>query len=146
MLVVTAPRKNQYTQGCISGWIEMAKRGDYQKLMLDNFKKMYTKEYIEKNRWLLKVAGKVGKPSSYERFITMAYACLCHDAYEKLDKIQAKTLIIGGAKDRTLGGKASLELAEKIPNAELKMYEEYGHALYDEAKEFKQVVLEFLQK
>ena len=146
VLVVTAPRKNQYTQGCISGWIEMAKRGDYQKLMLDNFKKMYTKEYIEKNRWLLKVAGKVGKPASYERFITMAYACLCHDAYEKLDKIQAKTLIIGGAKDRTLGGKASLELAEKIPNAELKMYEEYGHALYDEAKEFKQVVLEFLQK
>ena len=146
VLVVTASKKNQYTQGCISGWIEMAKRGDYQKLMLDNLKKMYTKEYIEKNRWLLNVAGKIGKPASYERFITMAYACLCHDAYEKLDKIQAKTLVIGGVKDRTLGGKASLELAEKIPNAELKMYEEYGHALYDEAKDFKKIVLEFLQK
>ena len=146
VLVVTASKKNQYTQGCISGWIEMAKRGDYQKLMLDNLKKMYIKEYIEKNRWLLNVAGKIGKPASYERFITMAYACLCHDAYEKLDKIQAKTLVIGGVKDRTLGGKASLELAEKIPNAELKMYEEYGHALYDEAKDFKKIVLEFLQK
>jgi pimeloyl-ACP methyl ester carboxylesterase len=76
----------------------------------------------------------------------MAYACLCHDAYEKLEKIQAETFVIGGALDRTLGAKASLEIAEKIPNAELKMYEKYGHALYDEAKDFIDVVLRFLNK
>jgi hypothetical protein len=39
-----------------------------------------------------------------------------------------------------------LELAEKIPNCQLKMYPEYGHALYDEAKDFISVVLEFLQQ
>jgi len=131
VLVVTASRKNQYIQGAVSGWIEMAKRGDYHKLMIDTLKKMYTKEYIEKNRWMMGIAGKVGKPKSYERFITMGYACLYHDAYEKLEKIQSETFVIGGALDRTLGGKASLELAEKIPNAELKFYPEYGHALYD---------------
>lgn len=146
VLVVTAPRKNQYTQSAVSGWIEMAKRGDYHKLMIDTLKKMYTKEYIEKNRWLMSIAGKVGKPKSYERFITMGYACLYHDAYEKLANIQADTFVIGGALDRTLGGKASVELAEKIPNAELKIYSEYGHALYDEAKDFNQMVLDFLQK
>lgn len=107
---------------------------------------MYTKEYLEKNKWLMAVAGKIGKPKSYDRFITMANACLHHDAYEKLEKIQAETLVIGGALDRTVGGKASLELIDKIPNAELKMYEEYGHALYDEAKDFNQTVLEFLQR
>ena len=146
VLVVTSSKKNQYSQSCISGWIEMAKRGDYRKLMLDTLKKMYTKEYLEKNKVLVNLAGKVGKPKSYERFITMAYACLCHDAYEKLEKIQAKTLVIGGALDRTLGSKASVEIAEKIPNAELKMYEQYGHALYDEAKDFTDVVLQFFRK
>ncbi len=146
VLVVSAARKNQYTQSSISGWIEMAKRGDYRKLMVDNFKKMYTKQYLEKNKWMMSVAGKVGKPKSYERFITMAYACLYHDAYEKLEKIQAKTLVIGGQLDRTVGGKAAVELADKIPGAELKMYEQYGHALYDEAKDFVPVVLEFLQR
>ncbi len=146
VLVVTASRKNQYTQSCISGWIEMAKRGDYRKLMLDNLKKMYTREYLEKNKLVIGLVGKVGKPKSYERFINMAYACLCHDAYDKLEKIQAETFVIGGALDRTLGGKASVEIAEKIPNAELKMYDQYGHALYDEAKDFVDVVLGFLKR
>ncbi len=146
VLVVTSARRNQYIQATISGWIEMAKRGDYRKLMVDNLKKMYTKEYLNKNRWMLQVAGKVGKPKSYERFIIMAKACIYHDAYEKLEKIQAETLIIGGELDRTVGARASYELAEKIPGSTLKMYPQYGHALYDEAKDFNQTVAEFLGK
>ena len=146
VLVVSAARKNQYIQAALSGWIEMAKRGDHHRLMVDSYKKMYTKEYLEKNSWMLKFAGKIGKPKSYDRFITMAYACIQHDAYEKIDQIQAPTLVIGGEKDRTAGGKASLELAEKIQNCQLKMYPQYGHALYDEAKDFIPVVLEFLQQ
>ena len=144
VLVVSAAKRNQYTQAAISGWIEMAKRGDYRKLMVDSLKKMYTREYLEKNKWMIKAAGKFGKPVSYERFVTMAYACINHDAYEKLEKIQAETLVIGGELDRTLGAKGSRQLAEKIPNATLKMYPQYGHALYEEAKDFNQVVLEFL--
>lgn len=146
VIVVSAARKNQYIQAVISSWVEMAKRGDYRRLMVDNLKKMYTKAYLEKNKWMMKVAGKAGKPKSYEKFIIMAYACIHHDAYEKLPKIQAKTLVIGGEVDRTVGGKASLELAERIPNARLKMYPQYGHALYEEAKDFNQVVMDFLQE
>ena len=146
VLVVTASRKNQYIQATISSWIEMAKREDYHKLMVDSLKKMYTKAYLEKNQWMIPVVGKIGKPKSFERFIIMANACIHHNAYEKLSKIQAETLVIGGELDRTVGGKASKELAELIPNAELKMYEEYGHALYEEAKDFNQTVLTFLQK
>lgn len=146
VIVVSTARKNQYIQAVISSWVEMAKRGDYRRLMVDNLKKMYTKAYLEKNKWMMKVAGKVGKPKSYEKFIIMAYACIHHDAYEKLPKILAKTLVIGGELDRTVGGKASLELAERIPNARLKMYPQYGHALYEEAKDFNQVVMDFLQE
>ncbi|MBQ8857328.1 MAG: alpha/beta hydrolase [Lachnospiraceae bacterium] len=146
VLVVSSARKNQYIQAAISGWIEMAKRGDYRKLMIDNLKKMYTKEYLEKNKWMMAVAGKIGKPKSYERFIIMAKACIYHDAYEKLEKIQAKTFVIGGELDRTVGAKASYELVDRIPNSTLKMYPQYGHALYEEAKDFNQTVLEFLQE
>ena len=146
VLVVSSARKNQYIQAVISSWIEMAKREDYHKLMVDSLKKMYTKAYLEKNEWMIPIAGKIGKPKSFERFITMANACIHHNAYEKLPKIQAETLVIGGELDRTVGGKASKELAAMIPNAELKMYEEYGHALYEEAKDFNQTVLAFLQK
>lgn len=146
VLAVTSPHKNQYIQAAVSGWIEMAKREDYRKLMLDSFKKMYTKAYLQKNRWMVKIAMKVGKPKSFERFIIMGKACIYHDAYEKLSKIQAKTLIVGGEMDRTVGAKGSYELAERISGSTLKMYSQYGHALYDEAKDFNQTVFEFLQK
>jgi pimeloyl-ACP methyl ester carboxylesterase len=43
-----------------------------------------------------------------------------------------------------LGGDASREIAEKIPNAQLLMYEQWGHGLYEEAKDFNQAVLEYL--
>ena len=145
VLVVTSARKNQYIQSSISAWIEMAKREDYRQLMLDNMKKLYTKEYIEKNRALMSLATKIGKPKSYERFIIMGKACIYHDAYEKLEKIQAKTFVIGGELDRTVGAKASYEIAEKIPDCIIKMYPQYGHALYEEAKDFNQTVLDFLQ-
>ena len=80
--------------------------------------------------------------SMQERFLEMRRDFV--SAYEKLEKIQAKTFVIGGELDRTLGAKASKELAEKIPGCTLKMYSQYGHALYDEAKDFQQIVYDFL--
>ena len=53
---------------------------------------------------------------------------------------------IGGGQDRALGAESSPELAAMIPRAELKMYPEWGHALYEEAKDFNRVVLEFLSR
>ena len=61
-----------------------------------------------------------------------------------MPQIKAPTLVIGGEKDLSLGGNASREIAAKIPGAELRMYEQWGHGLYEEAKDFNQVVLEFL--
>lgn len=63
-----------------------------------------------------------------------------------LHQIKAPTLVIGGEKDLSLGGDASREIAAVIPDAELRMYEQWGHGLYEEAKDFDQVVLSFLIK
>ena len=38
------------------------------------------------------------------------------------------------------------ELASRIPGAELKMYPQWGHGLYEEAKDFLPVMLDFLRK
>ena len=52
--------------------------------------------------------------------------------------------IIGADSDKVLGGEASEELAERIPGAELYMYEGYSHGVYEQAKDFNNRVLEFL--
>ena len=67
-----------------------------------------------------------------------------HDAFENLHRIQVPTLVIGGEKDNALGGDASREIAAQIPGAELRMYEQWGHGLYEEAGDFNQTVLDFL--
>ena len=53
-------------------------------------------------------------------------------------------LVIGGRKDKIVGGQASVELAEKL-GCELYMYENLGHAVYEGAKDFNQRVYEFLR-
>lgn len=93
---------------------------------------------------MVPIMGKLTKPKSYDRFFIQADACLTHDAYEYLHQIKAPAFVIGGEKDFSLGGDASREIAAKIPGAKLQMYAQWGHGLYEEAKDFNQVVLAFL--
>ncbi|MBQ1992678.1 MAG: alpha/beta hydrolase [Clostridia bacterium] len=142
-LAVTLSKQNQTVQSVVSDWIEMAKSDNYKTLFIDTAEKSYSEKYLKKNRWLYPLMGRVGKPNSFERFIILANACLKHNAYDDLGKIKAPTLVIGGADDKIVTGEASKEIAEKIPDSQLYMYEGLGHGAYDEAKDFNQRVLDF---
>jgi len=142
-LVVTCARNNAVLNSSVTRWMKLAKAENHKELMLDNAMHMYTQNYLRKNMWMYKLLGNFSKPKSYNRFLTMAEACLSHDAYDSLETITASTLVIGGEKDLCLSGEASVEIAEKLPNAQLYMYADYGHALYEEAKDFNQRLLDF---
>ncbi|MBP3656595.1 MAG: alpha/beta hydrolase [Clostridia bacterium] len=144
VLVVTSSRTNPQLVESITEWMDCAKRGDHRALMESNVRRMYTEAYYRKNRWLIPVMGVLTKPKSYNRFFIQADACLAHQAYDRLSGIRARTLVIGGDKDLSLGGDASREIAAAIDGARLHMYPQQGHALYEEAKDFNQVVLSFL--
>ena len=146
ILTVTSSRPNPILTESIEEWVSSAKREDHTSLMDSNVRRIYSDGYYRKNKWMVPIMGKLTKPKSYERFYVQADACLTHDAYESLNQIQAPTLVIGGEKDISLGGDASREIAEKMPGAELRMYAQWGHGLYEEAKDFNQVVLYFLRK
>ena len=92
---------------------------------------------------MLNVISKVGTPKSFDRFITFSKACTTHNAYDELEKIACPTLVIGGKQDKIVTYEASEEIASKIPDAKLKTYEEYGHAAYEERKDFNRTVYDF---
>lgn len=144
VLVVTSSCPNPCLEDVISGWMRMAEQGNYENLIYDNAYKMYTKDFIDKNKWLLPAVSHFGKPESFERYIIMAKACLTHDCYEQLDQISVPTLVAGGEEDIVLSPQASRDIAEKIPGAKLVMYQDYGHAVYMQSKEFHEDVLKFL--
>ncbi len=144
ILVVTAAEPNPILEASISEWTALAKQGDHAALMDSNVRRMYSDAYYRRNRWLIPVMGRLTKPKSYARFFLQAQACRTHDAVNRLAAIKAPTLVIGGEQDRTLGADASRQIAAAIPGAALKMYAQWGHGLYDEAKDFHQTVLTFL--
>ena len=146
ILAVTSSRPNPTLRESVEEWSDCAKRGDHTAFMDANLRRIYSQDYYRKNRWAVPLLGKLTKPGSYERFFIQADACVNHNAYELLDRIQAPTLVVGGEKDLTLGAEASREIAERIPGAELLMYPQWGHGLYEEAKDFNGKVYDFLMK
>ena len=144
ILTVSSARPNPILKASIEEWVSCAKRGDHTAFMDSNVRRIYSEAYYRKNKWLVPIMGKLTKPKSYERFFIQADACLKHNAFDNLHQIQAPTLVIGGEKDNALGGGASREIAAQIPGAELRMYEQWGHGLYEEAGDFNQTVLNFL--
>ena len=144
ILTVTSARPNPILTESIDEWVALAKRGDHAGFMDSNLQRIYSDGYYRRNKWLAPIVGKLTKPKTYDRFFVQANACLTHDAYESLHKIKAPTLVVGGEQDKALGGDPSKEIAARIPGAQLRMYEQWGHGLYEEAKDFNQVIVDFL--
>ena len=144
VLAVTAAVKNPVMEESIGEWIALARRGDHAAFLDSNLRRIYSEDYCRKNRWMVPILGKLTKPKSYGPFFAQADACLAHDALDALRRISAPTLVIGGERDMTLGGEPSKRIAGEIPGAQLKMYPQWGHGLYEEAKDFNRIVLEFL--
>lgn len=144
VLVVTAARENPILLESLAEWKDCVLRNDHRALMDSNLRRIYSADYYRKNKWMVPITGKLTKPKSYDRFLILAEACRTHDAFERLAHITAPTLVMGGEQDLSLGGEASRELAACIAGARLKMYPQWGHGLYEEAKDFLDTVTEFL--
>lgn len=143
ILAVTAPYANEVAKDAVGSWIEMAKKGDHIRLMVDTAERMYSPAYLEKNRKLFPVMARFTKPGNYERFFRNAYAIMEFDARKELPKICCPTLIIAGDNDKTVGNDAPYELNAGIPNSTMFIYKGLGHSAFEEAKDFYDRVYEF---
>ena len=146
VLAVTAPNANDTVQAVVSGWIDMALRGDHTALMVDTAEKMYSEAYLSKNRRLFPLLALFTRPGSYDRFLTNARAILQFDVREGLNGIACPTLILAGSEDRTVGTEAAGELRRGIPGSEWFVYEGLGHGAFEEAKDFYDRVFAFCDK
>lgn len=145
-LVVTMARSNNIIEDAVNTWMEMARKGEYRELLRDSMERGSDPKIYKRRKILFKFVPKESSKFNKERFLIQAQSCIDHNSYDKLHKIKATTLILGGEVDRVLGGQASYELAEKISSSTLKMYKEHGHALYEEAKDINRVLMDFLKK
>ena len=145
VLGVTASRVNENMKNIVGKWVNCAFKKDSLTINKETFSLMYTKKYLKKYKLLMPFLIRMVKPKSFERFAILASAILEFDCYDRLNEIRCPVLVLGGEQDRITLGEASMEIADKL-HCEIHMYSEYGHAVYEEAKDFNRRVYEFLLK
>lgn len=144
VLAVTLSKNNETVEKVISDWIRMTEQNDIKNLVKDMAEKMYTDSYVRKYKLFMPLLTILQKPKNVPRFITLAKACLTCNAYDELKKIQCPVFVIGGLQDKVTSGEASIEIAEKL-GCKCFIYDDLGHAAYEEAKDFNQRVYDFFK-
>ena len=143
VLAVTLSKNNDTVKAVVSRWTDLAERGDMKELVGDMAEKLYSAGYRKRYQRLMPLLTVLQKPKDVRRFVRLAEACLTCSTYEALDKIRCPVLVLGARQDQVVTGAASEEMAEKL-GCKIHMYDNLGHAAYEEAKDFNRLVYEFL--
>lgn len=128
-----------------ASWVEKGKDGDIEKLNRDMWDKVYDKDYLDKYKEVFDGMVLDGSLNEMKKVSVLSKACIDFDARSYIDKVNCKALIVGGVLDKVFGVEASKELAKAL-KGDIYIYENYGHALYDEAPDFKERMYNFFSK
>lgn len=140
----TCSRLNGIAQDNIAKWISLAEKCDVKALNHDFFEKLYSDAFLEKYADALAFLENEDTPEECRKFALLAKACQNYETYGELEKIKCPVLVLGAKNDKVLTGEASEEMAEKL-DCEIYIYEEYGHAAYDEAPDYKDRIMRFFK-
>jgi len=142
----TAAKTNENIQSLICDWISLAKAKDGYKLNETLCKAIYSPTVYEAYKDVLLLAGNEITEEEMERFVVMASSLYSLSIYDNLDKITCEVLVLGSEGDRVTTAKASKEISEKL-GCECYFYDDtYGHAVYDEAPDYRGRILAFLEQ
>ncbi len=87
-------------------------------------------------------------PEHVESFVAQSRATASlreHPLTPELHRISCPALVIGGGADTVAGAGGSVIISRQIPNAELEVVQDAGHAVYRQAPErFRQLLLDFV--
>ena len=145
VLAFTLSKNNETVNNVIKRWVEMAQAKEMKNLICDMAQKMYSDSYFKRYKLFMPLLTVMQKPKDVPRFVKMARSCLTCNTYDELKKIKCSVLVIGAMQDKIVSGEASLEIASKL-GCRLHMYEDLGHAAYEEARDFNKIVYDFLSQ
>ena len=144
VLGVTSSRVNDTMREAVGGWIDMSASGNYDEIAKDYLYRGYSESYIKKAKIFIPLLLKTQRYMPMEHFVILAKACLTADTYDRLERIKAPTLVLGGALDKVVSGEASAEIAGKL-GCESYIYPDLSHEAYNEAKDFNKRIYDFFK-
>lgn len=146
IFAVSGPQLSESGRRIVSDWLDAARDGRWGEVYLGTVEATYSSAARRAAYGaLLKLPRVVREPPYPEDFIASATACLEHDSSGDIDAIDTRTLVIGGEEDVLFAADDLRRMATRMPTAELRLFEETGHGVYEERRsEFSTAVTSFL--
>lgn len=134
----------------IGGWARLAREGKSEELVDSFIDNAFTPAFVQRYRRALLMMYRNLTSEELLRFAITSEACAGLDTYDSLGKIKCPTFVIGAGLDHVVTYEASVKMAEKLKAenvpCEFYTYKENGHAVFDEAKDYKNRILDFLRR
>ena len=144
VLASTAAMPNATSTRIIGEWICLAEARDEAGLLQSFVDAVYSEATLRKFGNFLVSSNAGITDAEFRRFAILARVCASFDCSSELASVTCPTLVLGSKGDHVLGAEGSEQIAEAL-GCELYLYgDDYGHAVYDEAPDFRQRMLEFL--
>ena len=122
--------------------VSLARQGRSRELNLMFAEAIYTPALFEKFKNIFAEASAAITPEDLTRFENISAAPVDVDFTEKLANIKCPAFVAVGSEDKIFGTGHSEFIARQL-GCRLKIYEGFGHAVYDESEELKADEYEF---
>lgn len=143
VVAASACKANETSDAVIGSWVDLAKAGKCRELTTDMGQKIYSQAFYEANKDAFAAMADGLTGESLTRFVNTAAAIVNMDLTGEAAAVRCPVLVLGSEGDQVLTAAASAEIAQ-ITGGELYLYgEEYPHAVFDEAPDFRNRVKAF---
>lgn len=144
VLCSTACKATEQTKEVCGMWADIARTEDVPALNRSFFKVVYSDALLDACKDTMPELEKVGTAEDCQRFEHLVTACMDFDISDKLSKITCPVLVLGSAHDSALGADSMRYIAKTL-GCEIHLYDQYDHAVYDEAPDLKERIHAFLK-
>lgn len=145
VLSSTLSRPNETFLNGLTRWESLAKNNDICALASEFNATIYSPDTLKKYAAELSAMQLVASEEKTACFIAYVNAAKHFDEFTSLKKIKAETFVIGAQNDKITTASAAQETAKAL-NCRYYEYKNFGHAVFDEAPDYKERVYNFLAK
>jgi pimeloyl-ACP methyl ester carboxylesterase len=134
----------------IGNWARLARAHDREGLVEAFIRDCFSPKFAERYSRALRAMYKDVSEAEMDRFAVFARECDNVDTGDMLASVKCPVLVLAASEDRVVLPVASEKIVGRLKAAnvpyEFQMFKGYGHAAFDEIKEYKDRILEFLEK
>jgi pimeloyl-ACP methyl ester carboxylesterase len=145
VLASTTHRVDARLRSVLETWRRLVHAGRWSELYWNIAALNRRPDTVARYRPLKPLLHIVPPPRNPQRFVQLLDGLLQLDNGTILSEIACPTLVIGGMEDRIISAGLQREMAARIPNSRLLLYDGYGHAAPLEHPHAEQAIQQFVR-